>query len=143
MHFAGGDRKTMGTPRQISFWFITATLVLVGWLHLGIPLVATLFSYFALTKLNFLKGRGRWAAVVLFLILIAGFAYGLGFFINHMVRALPEIADEAIPLVIQWAKQHQMDLPFTDYDSLKELLMETVKGQVHYIGSFARFARGA
>ena len=33
------------------------------------------------------------------------------FAINATVRALPEIADQAIPTVIQWAKQHQIEFP--------------------------------
>jgi hypothetical protein len=60
-----------------------------------------------------------------------------------MVRELPEIADKAIPLVIEWAKQQHIELPFTDYDSLKDVALDEIKGQAHYFASFARFARGA
>jgi predicted PurR-regulated permease PerM len=77
------------------------------------------------------------------LILISAIAYGLGHFNNDTVRALPEIAGKAIPSVIQWARQYQIELPFTDYDSLKDLAFDTVSSQVHYLGSVARFARGA
>src|SRR5205823_2829372 len=38
---------------------------------------------------------------------------------------------------------YKIELPFTDYDSLKETAKDAVKSQVHYLGSFARFARGA
>src|SRR5215472_1900821 len=94
-----------GKPRRISFWFIAATLVLVGWLHLTMLLLVVLFSYLALTKLHFLKHRGKWAAVVLLLVLVSAVAYILGYIINLAVRTLPDVADEAIPLIIQWAKQ--------------------------------------
>jgi predicted PurR-regulated permease PerM len=57
-----------------------------------------------------------------------------------MVLTLPHIAEKAIPLVLQWAQQHHIELPFSDYDSLKEVAMDTVKGQAQ---GLARFARGA
>jgi predicted PurR-regulated permease PerM len=130
-------------PRRISYLFILATLVLAGWLHLATPLLATLLAYLALAKLHFLKRGGKALAVVVFLVLLAGIIYGLGFFIHRAVRDLPEIADKAIPPIIDWAKQHQIELPFTDFDSLKDLASETLKGQANYLGNIAKFARGA
>ncbi|MEY2429262.1 MAG: hypothetical protein QOJ40_2147 [Verrucomicrobiota bacterium] len=136
-------KPSASTPARVSFLFMLGTIVLVGVLHLATPLLAALFAYLALTKLHFLKHRGKWVVIVLFLILIAALAYGLAHFLNQTVRALPRIADQAIPLVIQWAKEHQIELPFTDYDSLKELAFDAVKTQVQFLGSFAKFARGA
>jgi predicted PurR-regulated permease PerM len=132
-----------GRPVRVSHLFILATFILVGWLHMATPLLAALFSYLALTKLHFLKRRGRWLAVVLFLILLSGITYALGHFTTQTVRALPEIADKAIPSVIEWARRYQIELPFTDYDSLKELGLDTMKSQASYLGSIAKFARGA
>ena len=138
---AGASQQTATRPVRVSYLFMLATLVLVGWLHLATPLLAALFSYLALTRLHW--GKRRWLAVGLFLGLLAGLAYGLGHFINHAVRALPEIADKAIPSILQWARQYQIELPFTDYDSLKELAFGTVTSEVNYLGRFANFARGA
>jgi predicted PurR-regulated permease PerM len=132
-----------GKPARISYWFMLGTLALVGCFHLATPLLVAFFAYLALSKLHFVKRGGRWLAVVLFLILVSAVAYGLGHFVRQTVRALPEIADKAIPSVIEWAQQRQIELPFTDYDSLKEAAFETVKSQVSYLGSVARFARGA
>ena len=117
--------------------------MLVGWLHLAAPLIVTLFAYLALARLDFLKHRGKWAAVGMFLFLLLALASTLGHFLDHVAHALPIIAEEAVPLIIQWAKQHAIELPFSDYDSLKELVMDTVKSQVHYLADIARFARGA
>ena len=128
---------------RFSYWFMAASIVLIGWLHLATPLIVVLFAYLALTKLHFLKHRGKWVPVVLLLFLLAAMSYGLGSLINQTVRALPEIAESAIPLVIQWAEQHHIELPFSDYDSLKSTALEAVKGQAHYLGSFAKVARGA
>ncbi len=131
------------TPERFSYLFMLGTLVLAGWLHLATLLLATLFAYLALTRLHFAKRGGKWLAVLLFLLLVCAVAYGLGFFVNQTIRALPRIAEVAIPTVIQWAKAHQIELPFTDYDSLSDWAFDTVKSQVHYLGSVAKFARGA
>jgi predicted PurR-regulated permease PerM len=116
--------------------------ILIGALHLATPLLASLFAYLALAHLNFKRG-GKWLPVAIFLLLLAAVAYVLGFVINQSIRSLPEIADKAIPGVIQWAKQYQIELPFTDYDSLKDAAMEAIKSQVDYLNRFARIARGA
>jgi len=132
------------TAARVSYWFILGIIVLVGWSHLATPLLTILFAYLALTKLDFFNRFGKWPAVLLFLILLAGVLYGLGWVINQAVQnTLPDIADRAIPLLIDWAKKHNIELPFTDFDSLKDVASETVKNQVHYLGSVAKIARGA
>jgi len=118
-------------------------LILVGWLHLATPLLAALFSYLALTKLHYARRWGKGVAVVLFLVLLSAIVYALGHFTRQTIHALPRIVNEAIPSVIRWAGQYQIDLPFTDYDSLKELGLDTVKSQANYLASIAKFARGA
>jgi predicted PurR-regulated permease PerM len=136
-------QSTEGKPARVSYLFMLGTLVLIGCFRLATPLLVAFFAYLALSKLHFVKRGGKLLAVALFVILVSGVAYGLGNFLNHTVRALPEIADKAIPSVIQWAREYQIELPFTDYDSLKDLAFDTVKSQVNYLGNFARFARGA
>jgi len=139
----GFIKSALSKPARVSYLFIAAVLIAAGWLQMATPLLVALFGYFALTKLHRLKRWGKWPAVLMFLILVAGVAYGLGHFIRQTVRALPEIADKAVPSVIQWAEQHQIELPFTDYDSLKDTVMDTVKSQADYLGKAAKFARGA
>ena len=138
-----GTKLSKTTPAiRLSFFILAAFLLVAGWFHLAGSFLAGLFSYFALNKL-FVARRGmagKWVAVVLFVLLVAILAYGLGFLINASLRTLPKVAEEAIPSVIQWAKQRHIELPFTDYDSLRELALDTVKTQV---GSIARIARGA
>lgn len=133
----------LGKPALFSYGFVVVTLLLVGLLHLGAPFIATLFAFLALTKLNFIKHRGRWLPVALFLVLVAALAYGLGNVINQAVKVVPDVAEQAIPSVIQWAKQHQIELPFTDYDSLKDLALDTVRNQAHNLAGVAKVARGA
>jgi predicted PurR-regulated permease PerM len=136
-------QPTARMPARISYLFMLGTLVLVACFRLGTPLLVAFFAYFALTKLPSRKGGGKLLTVGLFLVLVSGITYGLGYFVNHTIRALPEIADRAIPSVIEWARQYRIELPFTDYDSLKDVAFDTVKSEVNYLGSVARFARGA
>ena len=122
---------------------MTGLLILVGALHLATPLIASLFAFLALTRMYFFKRHSKWIPVSIFLLLLAAMAYGLGYFINASVNQLPEIADKSIPPIIEIAKKHQIELPFTDYDSLKDRAFEEVKNQVHYLAGFAKAARGA
>jgi predicted PurR-regulated permease PerM len=133
----------LGKADRFSFVFITVTFIAVAALHLGGPMAVLLFAYLALTKLNFLAHRGKWVAVFLFLLLLSFAIYWLVFFINQAVKALPEVANRAVPEVIAWAKSYEIELPFTDYDSLKDTILDTVKGPVTYLFGFARAARGA
>src|SRR5258708_37134205 len=111
--------------------------------QLATPLLGALFTYLALSRLALPKRGGKPLAVIVFLLFLFGAVYGLGYFIHQTVHALPEIADKAIPSVIDTAQRNGVELPFTDYDSLKDLAFDTVKSEVRYLGSFAKFARGA
>ena len=136
--------RPLPLPVRFSFFFMLGLLILIILLRLATPLLAALFTYLALSGLAFRKKRGgKWLAVAIFLVVLLGAAYALGYFVRQTVHALPEIADKAIPSVIDTAQKNGIELPFTDYDSLKDLAFDTVKGQVRYLGSFAKFARGA
>ena len=130
-------------PNRISFAFIALILALAGWLHMGALLLSVLFSYFVIGKLNFMKPHAKWLAVAVFLAVLAALAYALTYFIHETVKSLPKIADRAVPAVIQWATDHQIQLPFTDLETLKDKAFEFARGQASNLGHFADFARGA
>jgi hypothetical protein len=75
----------MSQPYRISFAFILLVLVLAGWLHMGALLLSVLFSYFVISKLDFIKPRGNWLAVAIFLTLLAVLAYALTYFIQATI----------------------------------------------------------
>jgi len=131
------------TPVRFSYFFMVGLFVLMILLKLALPLVAALFTYLALTRLTFFKRGGKPLAIVIFLVLAFGAAYGLGYFVRQTARALPDIADKAIPSIIATAQRYGIQLPFTDYDSLKDAAFDTVKSEAHFLGDFAKFARGA
>jgi predicted PurR-regulated permease PerM len=130
----------MTTPARISYAVLAFTLVLVGVLHLGAALLAVLFSYFALQKLVSFT-RTKWLALILFVLLAAGIAYAAGHFTRAALTALPEVAESSIPSASAWAEARQIQLPFTDFESLRALVIDTLKQEAHYLRNVARFAR--
>lgn len=132
----------MLTPRRISFAVLVLMLVLAGWLHLGPPLLAILFSYFALSKLLALT-RNKWIAVILFLLIAVGIACGAAFFTRTAIRELPEVADNSLPSASAWAQARQIELPFTDFDSLRAFVIGAFKEETNYLKDVATFARNA
>jgi predicted PurR-regulated permease PerM len=132
----------MTKPARFSFAVLAATLVLAGFLHLGGPLLALLFSYFALTKLGEFI-RNKWLAFAVFLLVVAGLAYASVHFTRAAITALPKIAENSIPAATAWAQAREIELPFTDFESLKNVAMDALKEQVHYLRNFANFARNA
>ena len=128
----------MTKPTRVSYVFIVVTLVVVAWLHLATPLITVLFGYFALSKLSF--GGRKWIASCLFIILVFAIFYGFVFFLKAAFATLPDIVSTSIPLIIQYARQHGLEMPFTDLDSLKVMALETVKDELRSLGNFAKFA---
>lgn len=119
---------------RFSYIFMVFFLVMAIFMHLATAILVMLFVYFALKKLNFLKPEKKWIALLLFVFLIAGISYGLGFFI-HEARNMPHIIDKSIPPIIEWASKYEVDLPFDDYESLKLVLKESAENQKAFIGN--------
>lgn len=115
---------------------MAAGLVLVGWLNLTVLLLTGLFGYFALEKLS-LGGR-KIAAVVLFVVLLAGAGYGFFAFARTAAIAVPKIAEDAIPPILAFADSRGIELPAGyDYDALKRDAVDFVKGKLASVGKYA------
>jgi predicted PurR-regulated permease PerM len=129
----------MSAPRRISYGVLVAALVVAAWLHLGALLLAAFFAYFALRKL-YGATRRKWLSLVLFLIGLVGIAYAAGYFSRAAWRALPEIAESSIPSAMAWAEKRNIDLPFTDFETLKTFVIEQLRDEIHYLSNVAHFA---
>jgi predicted PurR-regulated permease PerM len=136
-------RSEMNASARFSFFFMAGAILLIGWLQLAGPLLVGCFTFLALTCLQLPVRGGKIIAVLIVLLLLSGLFYGLGYFVHATIQALPEIGDQAIPAIITWAKSHDIQLPFSDYDSLKDFALDTIKGETRYLGNFTKFARGA
>ena len=128
----------MTPAARVSYAFIVGIFVLAAATHLATPLVAVLFSYFVLRRLRF--SRNKWLSLAIFLVLIAGILYGIGWLVAQAAVELPKIASESIPPLINWAHDHGIDLPFSDFESLKSTTADVAKDEFLFVGNFARAA---
>jgi predicted PurR-regulated permease PerM len=110
----------------------------VGWLHMGTLLLTVLFGYFALNFLSF--QRSKVLGVALYVIFVVTITWGLIYFSRQAYRTLPDIANETIPAVVNYAERQGVELPFTDYASLKALALQEVNERLANVGRYAREA---
>jgi len=129
----------MITPARLSYGVLAATIILAGLLRLGLPLLVVLFSYFALRQLYFLT-RKKWLALSAFAVVVVAVAAAGVYFTRAAILALPDVADTSIPSASAWAQQRQIELPFTDFESLREVVIDTLKQEAHYLQNVAHFA---
>ncbi len=129
----------MTTSARLWYGLLALTLILAGLLKLGGPLLVAFFSYFALRKLVRLTKK-KWLALILFTLMVAGLAFAAVYFTRAALRALPDVADTSIPTASAWAQKRQIELPFTDFDSLRDLIVTTVKEEAKYLQNVAHFA---
>ena len=132
----------MVTPIRLSYGVLALTIALAGLLHLGAPLLVVLFSYFALRQLYYVTKR-KWLALILFGIVVAGIAAAGAYFARAAILALPDVADTSIPHASAWAQKRQIDLPFTDFESLKQVVTDALGQEAHYLRNVANFASSA
>jgi predicted PurR-regulated permease PerM len=130
----------MVTPTRLSYGVLAVTIILAGLLHLGVPLLVVLFSYFALRQLYFLTKR-KWLALILFGVVVAGIGAAAVFFTRAAVLALPDVADTSLPSASAWAQKRQIELPFDDFESLKQAVTDALGQEAHYLRNLANFAK--
>jgi predicted PurR-regulated permease PerM len=128
----------MTRAARLSYLFIIGIFLLADLTHLATPLITVLFAYFGLRRLNF--ARRKWLSVLFFLVVVSATLSVFGYLIRQAVVALPKIAAETIPPMIAYAQSHGIDLPFSDVDSLKAAIVDTMKDEFLFVGSFARTA---
>lgn len=131
-------RIITSVPARISYGIMLALLAMIGWLHLATLVLTALFGYFAIRALNF--GGRKWLAVTLYLLLVAGMFVGLVHFSKQAYVALPKIATTSIPAVVEYAESRGVDLPFTDFASLKSLALAEVREKFANVGIYIRGA---
>src|SRR6476469_7827825 len=132
----------MITPVRVSYAVLAATIILAGFLHLGAPLLVVLFSYFALRQL-YSRTRRKWLALALFSIAVVGIGAAGIYFARTAILALPDVADTSIPSASAWAQKRQIELPFTDFESLRQAVVETLGQEAQYLRNVANFAKSA
>ena len=130
----------MITPTRVSYAVLAVTIILARLLHLEAPLLVMLFSYFALRQLYFLTRR-KWLALALFIIGMAGVAAGGIYFTRTAFLALPNVADTSIPSASAWAQKRQIELPFTDFETLRQFVVNALGEEANYLRNVANVAK--
>lgn len=127
----------MNLPKYSSQFLILLILVLTGWFGMGTLLLSTLFAYFALDKLTCLKRK--WLTLLAFSILVSVICFGLVYMGSQAVH-LPHAAEKSIQKMIDFAMAQGLELPFSDWDSMKAFALDTVKDEIHFVGLFTKTA---
>jgi predicted PurR-regulated permease PerM len=130
----------MITPLRVSYAVLAATIILAEVLHLAAPLLVVLFSYFALRQLYSFTRR-KWLALTLFVIAVAGLAAAGVYFTRAAILALPDVADTSIPSASAWAQKRSIELPFTDFESLRQVVVSTLGEEANYLRNVANVAK--
>jgi predicted PurR-regulated permease PerM len=125
-------------PIYISYFFLAATIFLVGALHLATPLLTVLFCYFALHKLHFTRSKAL--TILMFSVVVGLGFYAFALFIKSALRDLPDIADKSIPRVVDYAEKNNIEIPFDDVDSLKSTVRDNLKEHSASLANFAKLA---
>ncbi|MEI9863808.1 MAG: AI-2E family transporter [Limisphaerales bacterium] len=128
----------MSQPIRISYVIMAVLLVLIAWLHLGTLVLTALFGFFALQV--FSLGRSKFLGIVLYVVVVALIAWGMVYFSRQAFLTLPKIVETAIPAVATYAEKQGIELPFTDYASLKSKAVDKVKHDIAGAGRHAREA---
>src|SRR6266542_3369169 len=79
-------------------------------------------------------------ALVLFILVVAAIATAAVYFTRAAILVLPDMADTSIPSASAWAQQRQIELPFTDFESLRVVVIDTLKQEAHYLRNVAHYA---
>src|SRR5437763_14575919 len=130
----------MITPTRVSYAVLAATIVLARFLHLEAPLLVILLSYFALRQLYYVIRR-KWLALALFIIGLTGVAAGGVYFTRTAVLALSGVADTSIPSANAWAQKSRIELPFTDFESLRQFVVGALGEEANYLRNVANVAK--
>lgn len=128
----------MNRPTQISFLLFAALIVGAAALHLGTFLLTALFGYLALEAFSF--RRSKTLSVALYFVAVIAIGAGLIYFASLAYRTFPKIADRSIPAMVEFAERNGIDLPFTDYASLKSAALDKAQEGMATIGQYAKVA---
>jgi predicted PurR-regulated permease PerM len=138
MEAQGISVRVMHSPVRISYGLVVLIMAMAIWLHLGTLILTTLFGYLALQVFCF-RGR-RVLSVAIYVVLVALVVIGLAYFSSLAYRTFPRIAETAIPAMTAYAEKNGVELPFSDWDSLKSTAMDEAREGVAVVGRYAKIA---
>jgi predicted PurR-regulated permease PerM len=121
---------------RASFIAMVAFMWSIFYFGLSTPFITVLFGYLIIRALG--KRLSTSLALVVFTILAVILFYLFIHFIGEAIRALPETAERAIPVIVDFANKKGIEVPFNDALTLKSFLVEGVRSQISYLAKFAQ-----
>jgi predicted PurR-regulated permease PerM len=113
-------------------------LVSAACLHMGTMIVTILFGYFALRLFTF--RRRKLLAVAVYVVAVAAIGYAIVYYSWRTYVALPEIADTSIPAMASFAERNGIELPFTDFESLRAVALSAAQEGISSAGRYVHAA---
>lgn len=128
----------MSQTARISFGIVVVLFILIALLHLGTFLLTALLGYLALQA--FTMRGSKLLSVTLYLVAVAIIGVGLIYFSNLAYHTLPRIAEVSIPAMAAFAEKNGIELPFTDFESLKSAALQQAREGFAVVGRYASVA---
>ncbi|MCX5791059.1 MAG: hypothetical protein NTY45_02410, partial [Elusimicrobia bacterium] len=116
----------MTTAEKISYALMTLILLAVIVFHMGHVVLAALFSFmfmeffFRAARTRVPCTAARWLAAVGFIITAGVVIFIFLRFIKQTLLTLPDIVEVALPKVMTLAQNYGLELPFTNFQDLRE-----------------------
>lgn len=123
---------------RASYLAMTAFLVSLIYFGLSTPFITVLFGYLIISYLGRFMSKA-WAVVgfcVLTLLLFWLFINSL----HQAVGVLPNTAQKAIPMLVEFANKNGFDLPFSDSGTLKSFVVEELRDRLEHLVKFAQLS---
>jgi predicted PurR-regulated permease PerM len=121
---------------RASFWAVPLFLVALVYFGLSTPFITVLFGYLILSYIGRVVAK-PWA-ILLFAILAVVLFYLFIHFLGEAIQAIPETAEKAIPMIVDFANKRGFEVPFSDPGTLKSFVVEGVRSQLLYVAKFAQ-----
>jgi predicted PurR-regulated permease PerM len=118
--------------------FLAIAIFLVGIVYFGLStaFITVLFGFLIISYIGKVASKG-WS-IVLFAILSVILFYLFIHFLGEAISAIPQTAEKAIPVIVDFANKRGFEVPFSDPGSLKSFVVEEVQTQLLHIAKFAQ-----
>lgn len=124
----------MTTAAKISYGLMALMLLGVAVFHMGHVVLAALFAFmlmeliFRVVKIRVPGQAGRWIAAMGFIIAAVITTVVFMRFIKQTLLALPSIVETALPHIMDLAQRYGLDLPFENFQDLREFANSKILG---------------
>src|SRR5258708_21428804 len=80
-------------------------------------------------------------AVIFFGVVFAGIAAAAVILTRTAILAFPDVADTSIPSASAWAQKRQIELPFSDFETLRQVVVGALGEEANYLRNVANVAK--